>query len=70
MGKTAFGSNLRTLRISLDMTASELSKRSGLTPACISQIETGHREPTLSTIIKILDVLPVKFEHLIRKTRP
>lgn len=48
----------------LDMTQKELAQRSGLTPAAISQIINGDREPTLGSILAILKVIPVKFEKI------
>lgn len=47
------------------MSQSELAKRSGLTPAAISQIESGQREPSLSSILAIMKVIPVTFEKLV-----
>lgn len=61
----SFGSNLKKMRKSLGMTAAELAERTGLTPAAISQIENDIRDPSLSTIIKILKVIPAKFEKLV-----
>jgi len=46
------------------MTQGELARRSGLTPAAISQIEAGSRDPNLSSILKILKVIPISFEKL------
>jgi transcriptional regulator with XRE-family HTH domain len=63
----SFGKNLREIRKLLGMSASELANRAGVTAAAISQIENGTRDPSLSTIIAILGVLPVKFERLIGK---
>jgi HTH-type transcriptional regulator, competence development regulator len=60
-----FGKNLKKIRESLGLTAAELARMSDLTPAAISQIENGERDPSLSTILKILKVIPVKFEKLI-----
>lgn len=60
-----FGKNLKKVRESLGMSAAELAQYSGLTPGCISHIEVGSRDPSLSTIIRILSVIPVKFEVLI-----
>lgn len=48
----------------LGMTQSDLAQKTGLTRAAVSQILSGKREPTLSTIIKILNVIPIKFEKL------
>lgn len=61
----SFGKNLRKVRRSLGMTAAELAERAGLTPAAISQIENDKRGVTLASIIKILKVIPVKFEKLV-----
>ena len=57
--------NLTKIRKALGMTQAELSKRSGLTPAAISQIEKGQREPSLKSILAIMKVLPVSFERLV-----
>lgn len=52
--------------MSLDMSQTELADRAGLTRAAVSQIINGSRDPSLSTVIKILKVIPVKFEVLIK----
>lgn len=59
-----FGKELQRVLDMLDMTQAELAERTKLTPAAISQIISAKREPTLSTIVKILKVIPVKFERL------
>jgi predicted transcriptional regulator len=61
-----FGKNLSEVLKLLEMSACDLAERSNLTPACISQIVNGKREPTLSTVVKILEVIPVKFERLLK----
>ena len=61
-----FGKNLREIRENLDMSQAELASRSGLTPAAVSQIEAGIREPALSSVVKILNVIPVTFERLMK----
>jgi predicted transcriptional regulator len=48
----------------MGMTQNELAKRTGLTQAAISHIINGDRDPALSSILKILRVLPVKFEKI------
>lgn len=65
LGPNVFGKNLRKVRESLGLTQAELAGRAQLTPAAISQIEGGSRDPCLSTICRILEVIPVKFEKLI-----
>lgn len=56
--------NLRKIRISLGMTSKALAKKSGLTEAAISQIETGKRDPSLKSILAIMKVIPCTFEVL------
>ena len=58
-------SGLKEILKALGMSQNELAKRSGLTPAAISQIVKGQRDPALSSIVAILNVLPVTFERLI-----
>ena len=60
----SFSKNLKRILNELGMTQVELAKRSNLTPAAISQILNGIREPSLSTICAILNVIPIKFESL------
>lgn len=66
MKQKAFAKNLKQVLDSLDMSQIEFARRTGLTAAAISQIVNGEREPSLSTIIKILEVLPIKFERLVK----
>lgn len=60
-----FGENLKRIMDLLGMTQLELSERTGLTPACVSQLLSGIRDPSLHTIVRILKVIPVKFEQLV-----
>jgi len=62
-----FGHNLAKLLKSLDMTQAEFANRTGLTRAAVSQLLGGKRDPSLHTIVRILDVIPVKFETLIKR---
>jgi transcriptional regulator with XRE-family HTH domain len=59
-----FGNNLKSIRLFLNISQSELSERSGLTTAAISQIESGKREPSLRSICSILKALNIKFERM------
>lgn len=61
-----FGKNIEIILNTLDMSQADLAWKTDLTPAAISQIISGKRDPSLSTVIKILNVLPVKFERLVR----
>jgi transcriptional regulator with XRE-family HTH domain len=49
----AFGAEVRRRRESLGWSLPELAKRSGLTYNYIGAIEIGHREPSLSTMLKL-----------------
>ena len=64
--KKRFGKNVREIRQFMGMTGVELAKRMGRTSACICQIEKGKRNPSLTTIVNILNVLNVKFERLMK----
>ncbi len=66
MKPNRFGENLKNIIVNLGMTQVELANRSGLTPAAISQILDGKREPSLSSICALLEVIPVKFERLVK----
>jgi len=58
--------NLKEVMDTLGMNQTELAEKSKLTQAAISQIISGHREPSLSSIVAILEVIPVKFERLLK----
>jgi transcriptional regulator with XRE-family HTH domain len=49
----AFGAEVRRRRESLGWSLPELAKRSGLTYNYIGAVEMGHREPSLSTMLKL-----------------
>lgn len=61
-----FGRNLRALLESLGITQAEFAARTGITQGAVSMILSGDRDPSLETVIRILKVIPVKFEMLIR----
>lgn len=56
---------LKKTREWLGLTQAELAKKAGVTPAAICQIENGDRSPSIETMIKILGVIPIKFENLL-----
>jgi transcriptional regulator with XRE-family HTH domain len=60
-----FGKNLRQVMDALGLDQTDLSERTGLTQAAISQLLNGIRDPSLHTIVRILQVIPVKFEKLV-----
>ena len=49
----------------LGMDQTELAKMTGLTQAAVSQLLNGVRDPSIHTLVKIMKVIPVKFENLI-----
>ena len=61
-----FSKNLMEIMNCIGITGIELSKRTGLTPAAISQILSGKREPLLSTAEKIALALSCSVERLLR----
>lgn len=65
-----FGKRLKTILNMLEISQNELAKLCSLTPAAISQIINGRRDPTLSTVVKILNIIPVKFENLVKIKMP
>ncbi len=60
-----FGDNLKQLRIANNLSQKEFAKRINTTQQRVSEWECNKIEPTLSNIIKILNVLGVSFEDLI-----
>jgi transcriptional regulator with XRE-family HTH domain len=65
MNAANFGPRLARILKQLDMTQAELAARSRITPAAVSMILDGKREPSLKSIVAILTVIPVKFETLV-----
>ena len=61
----SFGKNMRTIMSTLGMDQTELAKMTGLTQAAVSQLLNGVRDPSIHTLVKIMKVIPVKFENLI-----
>lgn len=60
-----FGENLRRLRDGAGLTQMELSNRSGLDMAEISRLENGHRDPRLSTLVRLADGLELPVNMLL-----
>ncbi len=63
---TNFGKNLKAIREFLDMSQTDAANKAGLTTPAICKYEKGLREPQLSSIIKILKVLNVSFERMVK----
>jgi transcriptional regulator with XRE-family HTH domain len=63
------GQNLKDCMNYLDITQTDLAEKCGLTQAAISQIINSERVPSIGSVIKILRVLPMSFERLIREPK-
>lgn len=50
---TTFAARLRTLREARGYSLSQLQERSGVSKGNLNRYENGHREPVLSTLLKI-----------------
>lgn len=60
-----FGKNLKEELKELDWNQRDFAKHAGITPAALSMLINGKREPLLSTLIKIVNALGVSFEDLV-----
>lgn len=60
-----FSVNLRRIMETLGMSQEELAKKIGVSAGGVSLIVNGKNDPNLSTLVKILNVIPVKFEILV-----
>lgn len=61
-----FSKNLLDIMNCIGLTGANLAIRTGLTPAAISQILSGKREPLLSTAEKIALALGCSIERLLK----
>ena len=52
-----FGENLRAAREKRELTQEQVAERSGVQAGEISRIETGKRDPQVSTLLKIAKAL-------------
>ena len=59
------GDNIRRIRLAKDMTQGDLCRKLGLDRAYMSNVESGKKNPTLSTIEKIAKALAVKSKDLL-----
>ena len=59
------GENIRRIRLAKDMTQGDLCRKLGLDRAYMSNVESGKKNPTLSTIEKIAKALAVKAKDLL-----
>lgn len=55
-----FGNTIKELRSQAGLTQEDLAGETGLDFTSVNEIENGHRNPTLRTILKLAKVLQVK----------
>jgi transcriptional regulator with XRE-family HTH domain len=60
----AFGRRLAYLRRSVNLSASELARRAGLARGTLSKLESGGRQPSWRTALKLARALNVGVEML------
>lgn len=60
-------SRIKERRRELKMTQTELAKAANLTPAAISQFESGTRKPSFNTLSSLSDALKVTTDYLLGK---
>lgn len=66
--RAALGRNVAAARTAAGMTLSVVAERSGLSPAYISQIESGAANPTVTTLVKVAAALAMTVEELMGVT--
>ncbi len=60
------GKNLKRIREEKNMTQGDLCRALKLDPGYISSIESGKRNPTISTLKKLADALKVSVDELLK----
>ena len=60
-------SRIKKRRRELKLTQTELAKEANLTPAAISQFESGTRKPSFKTLASLSDALKVTTDYLLGK---
>ena len=60
------GENIRRIRLTKDMTQGDLCRKLEVDRAYMSNIESGKKNPTLSTIERIAKALNVSIEDLMK----
>lgn len=69
LAKEIFIENLKTIRTSKGLSQAKLSELADLSASIVSDIETGRRNPTLTTIEKIAIALDVPVQQLFYDTQ-
>lgn len=63
-----FNERLKEIRIKKNLTQDDFAKLLNISPSSISLYESGNREPSLNTLIKIAIVLDVSTDYLLGLT--
>ncbi|MFG2475538.1 cupin domain-containing protein [Streptomyces fagopyri] len=58
---------LRTARTEAKLSVRELSRRVGISPSMLSQIENGHCEPSVATLYALVSELSISFDQLLAR---
>jgi transcriptional regulator with XRE-family HTH domain len=61
----SFGREVRRRRVALGLTLEQLAEKSGLTASYIGTVETGRRDPSLSTVLSLSQGLGVAVSELL-----
>jgi len=60
------GRNLRRARLDLEMTQEEVAERSGVHATEVSRIESGKRDPQVSTVQRLAEAVGLSASDLLR----
>ena len=60
---------IKRRRLELEMTQTQLAANASLTPAAISQFESGTRKPSFTTLSSLADALKVTTDYLLGKRK-
>jgi len=60
------GKNMKKIRLSKQMSQGDICRKLGVDRAYISNIESGNKNPTLSTITKLARALGVSVDYLLK----
>ncbi|MET8413061.1 XRE family transcriptional regulator [Streptomyces sp. NPDC005195] len=63
--ETEARARLRTARTEAKLSVRELSRRVGISPSMLSQIENGHCEPSVATLYALVSELSISFDQLL-----
>lgn len=60
------GDRIREERLRAGLSQRELARRLGVSPSLISQLESGHSNPSVATLYAIVNELDLSLDHLVR----